>query len=154
MGRKGIGPDNTVFLFVSFEGPDAYSPAGGPEVRVDGPAKALASMGSPVPLFFIGDPRLRGEEMMRDGRLALHRWCQWISRYYPRGVYEGENEKLRDFNHSVPWFVSERLVKPAARSVHFFSGGENNHTTTRRQAGHQERGLYHPCSDVLVLPAI
>ncbi len=154
MGRKGIGPDNTVFLFVSFEGPDAYSPAGGPEVRVDGPAKALASMGFPVHLFLSRDPRQRGEEMMRDGCLALHRWCQWISRYYPRGVYEGENEKLRDFNHSVPWFVSERLVKPAARSVHFFSGGENNHTTTRRQAGHQERGLYHPCSDVLVLPAI
>ena len=119
MGRKGIGPDNTVFLFVSFEGPDAYSPAGGSGVRMDGPAKALASMAFPVHLFFIGDRRLRLEEMMRDGRLALHRWCQWISRYYPGGVYGGENEKLRDFNHSVPWFVSERAVKPSARSVIF-----------------------------------
>jgi hypothetical protein len=127
MGRKGIGPNNTVFLFVSFEGPDAGSLAGGPEVRVDGPAKTLASMGFPVHLFFSGDPRLRGEEMIRDGRLALHRWCQWISRYYPRGVYEGESEKLRDFNHSVPWLVSERVVKPAAMSVRFLSGGEKNH---------------------------
>jgi glycosyltransferase involved in cell wall biosynthesis len=116
MGRKGIGPDNTVFVVLSFEGPDAYSLAGGLGVRVDGLAKALASMGFPVHLFFIGDPRLRAEEMMMDERLALHRWCQWISQYYPRGVYEGENEKLRDFNHSVPWFVSERVVKPAARA--------------------------------------
>jgi hypothetical protein len=110
MGREGIGRDNTVFVFLSSEGPDAYSPAGGPEVRVDGPAKAMASMGFPVHLFFIGDPGLSGEKMMRDWRLALHRWCQWISQYYPRDVYEREHEKLRDFNHSVPWFVSERVV--------------------------------------------
>ena len=29
--------------------------------------------------------------------------------------------------------------------------GTKARTTTRQQAGHQERGLYHPCSDVLVL---
>ena len=127
MGRSGITPDDTVFVILSFEGPDAYSPAGGSGVRMDGPEKALASMAFPVHLFFIGDPGLRLEEMMRDGRLALHRWCQWISRYYPGGLYGGENEKLRDFNHSVPWFMSERAVKPSVRSVHLLSGGENNH---------------------------
>ncbi len=116
MGREGIGPQNTVFVILSFEGPDAYSSAGGLGVRVDGLSKALASMGFPVNLFFIGDPQLRGQETMMDGRLALHRWCQWISGYYPRGVYEGENEKLCDFNESIPWFVSERVVKPAARA--------------------------------------
>jgi hypothetical protein len=126
MGREGIGRDNTVFVFLSFEGPDAYSPAGGPGVRGDGPAKALASMGFPVHLFFIGDPGLSGERMMRDGRLALHRWCQWISRYYPRGACERGHEKLRDFSYSVPWSVSERVVKPAARSVHLLSGGETS----------------------------
>ena len=115
MGRSGITPDNTVFVILSFEGPDAYSSAGGLGVRVDGLSKALALMGLPVHLFFIGDPRLRGEEMMIDGHLALHRWCQWISGYYPRGVYEGENEKLFDFNESIPWFISERIVKPAVR---------------------------------------
>jgi len=115
MAYKAISPENTVFVILSFEGPDAYSSAGGLGVRVDGLSKALASMGFLVHLFFIGDPRLRGEEMMMDGRLVLHRWCQWISRYYPRGVYEGENEKLRDFNESIPWFISERVVKPAAR---------------------------------------
>jgi hypothetical protein len=44
----------------------------------------------------------------------LHRWCQWISEYYPNGVYDGENEKLFDFNESVPGFVTERLIDPAA----------------------------------------
>jgi glycosyltransferase involved in cell wall biosynthesis len=115
MRRKGIGLENTVFVILSFEGPDAYSMAGGLGVRVDGLSKTLASMGFPVHLFFIGDPRLRGEERMMDGRLTLHRWCQWISDYYPSGVYEGENEKLYDFNHSIPWFVSERVVRPALR---------------------------------------
>jgi len=115
MRWEGITPDNTVFVILSFEGPDAYSSAGGLGVRVDGLSRTLASTGFPVHLFFIGDPRLRGEEMMMAGRLALHRWCQWISEYYPRGVYEGENEKLRDFDESIPWFISERVVKPAAR---------------------------------------
>jgi glycosyltransferase involved in cell wall biosynthesis len=115
MRRNGIGPKNTVFVILSFEGPDAYSLAGGLGVRVDGLSKTLASMGFPVHLFFVGDPRLRGEERMMDGRLTLHRWCQWISEYYPSGVYEGENEKLYDFNQSIPAFVSERVVKPAVR---------------------------------------
>jgi glycosyltransferase involved in cell wall biosynthesis len=114
MGRRGIGPDNTAFVILSFEGPDAYSSAGGLGVRVDGLSKTLASMGFPVHLFFVGDPRLRGEERMIDERLTLHRWCQWISHYYSSGVYQGEDEKLYDFNESIPWFVTERVVKPAA----------------------------------------
>jgi len=100
VGWKGVGnrtqrhrPRQYGVSIVSFEGPDAYSPAGGSGVRMDGPAKALASMAFPVHLFFIGDPGLRLEEMMRDGRLALHRWCQWISRYYPgRRVRRRERE--------------------------------------------------------------
>jgi hypothetical protein len=126
MGCEGIGRDNTVFVFLSFEGPDAHSPAGGPTVGIGGPAEALASMGFPVHLFFIGDHGLSGERMIRDGRLSLHRWCQWISRYYPRGTCERGHEKLRDFSYSVPWSVSERVVKPAARSVHLLSGGETS----------------------------
>ena len=34
-------------------------------------------------------------------------------RYYPNGVYEGENEKLYDFNESIPWFVKDKVIKPA-----------------------------------------
>jgi glycosyltransferase involved in cell wall biosynthesis len=112
---SAITPDGTVFVILSFEGPDAYSSAGGLGVRVDGLSKALAAMGFPVHLFFVGDPRLRSEELTMDGRLDLHRWCQRISGCYPRGVYEGENDKLRDFNESIPWFISERIAKPAVR---------------------------------------
>ncbi len=115
MKQERITPENTVFVILSFEGPDTYSLAGGLGVRVDGMTRTLASMGFPVHLFFIGDPRLKGEETTKGRRLSLHRWCQWISEYYPRGVYEGENEKLFDFNESIPWFVSEHIVKPAAR---------------------------------------
>ncbi len=115
MRHPAITPDNTVFVIYSFEGPDAYSSAGGLGVRVDGLSRTLALKGFPVHLFFIGDPHLRGEEALLDGRLTLHRWCQWISAYYPRGVYEGENEKLYDFNESVPWYVKERIVRPAVK---------------------------------------
>lgn len=114
MRHRMMAPDNTVFVIYSFEGPDAYSSAGGLGVRVDCLSRTLALLGYPVHLFFIGDPRLRGEEALLDGRLVLHRWCQWISGYYPKGVYEGENEKLYDFNDSLPWYVSEHVVKPAA----------------------------------------
>ncbi len=116
MRHRMITPDNTVFVVYSFEGPDAYSSAGGLGVRVESLSRTLALRGFPVHLFFIGDPRLRGEEGLLDGRLTLHRWCQWISGYYPRGVYEGENEKLNDFNNSVPWYVSEHIVKPAVNA--------------------------------------
>ncbi len=113
MGYRGINPDNTVFVVLSFEGPDAYSLAGGLGVRVEGLTNALAAAGFPVHLIFIGDPRLAGEEQRLNRRLILHRWCQWISQYYPMGVYEGENEKLHDFNDSVPWFIAEHIVRPA-----------------------------------------
>ncbi len=115
MPHPAIAPDNTVFVIYSFEGPDGYSLAGGLGVRVDGLSRTLALMGFPVHLFFIGDPRLREEEALLKGRLILHRWCQWISAYYPRGVYEGENEKLHDFNDSLPWYVSESVVRPAVK---------------------------------------
>lgn len=113
MRYRTITPDNTVFVIYSFEGPDGYSSAGGLGVRVDGLSRTLALMGFPVHLFFVGDPGLRGVEALQDGRLVHHRWCQWISSYYPRGVYEGEKEKLQDLNDSLPWYVSEQVVKPA-----------------------------------------
>jgi glycosyltransferase involved in cell wall biosynthesis len=113
MRRKNITPENTEFVILCFEGLDHYSLAGGLGVRVDYLSATLAEMGFPTHLFFIGDPELNGEEVRHRGKLTLHRWCQWISRYYPNGVYEGENEKLYDFNESIPWFVKDRVVKPA-----------------------------------------
>lgn len=108
-----INPNNTVFVILSFEGPDRYSQAGGLGVRVTELSETLASVGYPTHLIFVGDPREPGTEPRQGGKLMLHRWCQWISKYYPEGVYAGENEKLYDFNESVPWFVMDNVVRPA-----------------------------------------
>ncbi|MDD5127895.1 MAG: glycosyltransferase family 4 protein [Dehalococcoidales bacterium] len=113
MKRTNLTPENTIFVVLSFEGPDGYSLAGGLGVRVTNLCRTLAKEGFPTHLFFIGDPRGQGEEMTNGGRLWLHRWCQWISEYYPVGVYQGENEKLYDFNESIPHFVTEHIIRPA-----------------------------------------
>jgi len=113
MKWKNINPKNAEFAILCFEGPDRYSVAGGLGVRVDNLSSTLAKMHFSTHLFFIGDPEGKGEEVRYNGKLSLHRWCQWISKYYPNGVYQGENEKLYDFNESIPWFVKERIVKPA-----------------------------------------
>ncbi len=130
MKRGSITANNTVFLLLSFEGPDHYSLAGGLGVRVTNLSQTLSYLGFPTHLIFVGDPRLKGEELSNGGKLILHRWCQWISQYYPSGVYQGENEKLYDFNESVPWFVMEHIIKPAvAQDKLVIILGEEWHTT-------------------------
>lgn len=109
-----INLDNAVFLILSFEGPDLYSKAGGLGVRVTELSGALAESGFETHLLFVGDPSLPGHEVLREGKLHLHRWCQWISKYYPDGVYQGEDYKLSDFNTSVPDFIRDQVVRPAA----------------------------------------
>ncbi|MBI4295546.1 MAG: glycosyltransferase [Chloroflexi bacterium] len=113
MRQTEINPENAVCVLLSFEGPDRYSLAGGLGVRISNLARTLADGGYETHLFFVGDPNGMGEEVTQKGKLVLHRWCQWIGRYYPNGVYQGENEKLWDFNESIPWFVTEHIVKPA-----------------------------------------
>jgi hypothetical protein len=97
--RLGI-PEHTQFHLLSFEGPDAYSRIGGLETRVSGLCQALVRAGHETHLWFIGQPDLPGYEL-RDG-LHLHRFCQWISRYHPRGVYDGQYNKVPDFAGSLP----------------------------------------------------
>ncbi len=110
-----IAPKNTEFVILSFEGPDKYySQAGGLGVRVAELSQILAEKGFKTNVIFVGDPNLPGQEVLLNGKLVLNRWCQWISKYYPVGVYQGENEKLYDFNETVPWFVLESIVRPAA----------------------------------------
>jgi glycosyltransferase involved in cell wall biosynthesis len=87
--------------------------AGGLGVRVANLSETLGDMGFPVHFFFIGDPKLPGEEVAQGGRLTLHRWCQWISQYHPNGVYDGEEGKLNDFNQSLPPFVVDNIAAPA-----------------------------------------
>lgn len=108
-----ITPENAEFILLSFEGPDLYSLAGGLGVRVTHLSCTLAEAGFGTQLFFIGDPHLPSQETRSDGRLVLRRWSQWISSYYPRGVYDGEDQKIADFNRSVPEFIVEHLVRPA-----------------------------------------
>ena len=109
-------PDNTLFILVSFEGPDAYSQVGGLGVRVSGLATTLAELGFETHLFFVGDPGLAGEESLVDGRLVLHRWSQWLSAGCPRGVYDGEWGKVDDVTRSLPPYVTDQLITPAVQA--------------------------------------
>lgn len=129
MTQTNITTENTIFVLLSFEGPDHYSLAGGLGVRITNLAQALADTGFETHLFFIGDPRRKGEETANGGKLIFHRWCQWISDYYPNGVYQGENEKLYDFNDSIPLYIADNIVKPAvAQDKMVVIMGEEWHT--------------------------
>ncbi len=98
------------FHILSFEGPDPYSRAGGIATRITGLTSALAKLGYETHLWFVGDPFLPGYE--REGSLHLHRFCQWISRHHPRGVYDGEHGKLNDYAASLPPYLMEHYLGP------------------------------------------
>jgi glycosyltransferase involved in cell wall biosynthesis len=108
-----ITPENTVFVLLSFEGPDVYSTAGGLGTRVTELSEALAAQGFTTHLIYIGDPTKPGVEERVNGKLILKRWSQWISKYHLNGVYDGEEEKLYDYNESVPYHIYEEIVRPA-----------------------------------------
>ncbi len=108
-----LDPERTVVVILSFEGPDAYSQAGGLGVRVKGLSRSLARMGYPTYLYFCGDPELPGEEEVEGGRLHLRRWCQWISAQHRAGVYDGEEGKIRDWNSSLPASLVNGVIAPA-----------------------------------------
>jgi glycosyltransferase involved in cell wall biosynthesis len=105
------------FHVLSFEGPDGYARAGGIASRIDGLTKALAALGFETHLWFVGDPDQPGHE--QHEALHLHRWCQWISRHHPGGVYEGEEGKRADFARSLPPFLMQDVLLP-----HLCTGGE------------------------------
>ena len=98
------------FHVLSFEGPDAYARAGGIATRISGLTQALAALGYETHLWFVGDPHFSGYEA-RD-ELRLHRWCQWISRYHPAGVYDGEEGKRLDYVASLPPFLLQEVLLP------------------------------------------
>jgi glycosyltransferase involved in cell wall biosynthesis len=103
---------DVTFVILSFEGPDSYSHAGGLGSRVTKLSTALAGLGFETHLFFIGDPGLPGYELATDRFLNYHRWCQWISRFHPAGVYDGEEGKLYDWDHSLPYWLEAELLQP------------------------------------------
>ena len=97
--RLGIR-EHTQFHVLAFEGPDPYSRIGGLETRISGLCQALVRAGLETHLWFVGEPDLPGYER-RDG-LHLHRFCQWISRYHPQGVYDGQYNKVPDYAGALP----------------------------------------------------
>jgi glycosyltransferase involved in cell wall biosynthesis len=113
---RASGSARTQFHLLAFEGPDGYARAGGLASRISGLSGALAAAGFETHLWFVGDPERPGEE--RCGRLTLHRWCQWISRYHPGGVYDGEEGKRRDYAASLPPFLLRTVLLP-----HLQAGG-------------------------------
>ena len=111
-----VTPQRTVFVLLSFEGPDEYSQAGGLGVRIKHLSRTLAQLGYETHVFFCGDPDLPGEETHEGGRLHYRRWCQWISARYRGGVYDGEDEKIRDWNSSLPLSLVNQVIAPAVAS--------------------------------------
>ena len=109
-----FAPGSTVFVLLSFEGPDVYSQAGGLGVRMKEMARALAGAGFETHLFFVGDPAAASIETVAGGRLTYHRWEQWLSALHPAGVYDGEDAKLWEWNRSLPGHLVDAVVAPAA----------------------------------------
>src|SRR5271165_7013030 len=99
-------------VLLSFEGPDRYSSIGGLGTRESAFARALGDAELETQLFFVGDPQLPSRETYAPG-VTLRRWCQWISAYHPRNVYDGEEGKVEDFTFSVPPVVMDEIVAPA-----------------------------------------
>ncbi len=105
-------------VLIAFEGPDRYASIGGLGTRVSQLARALGEAGSDVDLIFVGDPAMKPVEAF-SSNVTLHRWSQWISAYHPRNAYDGEELKVNDWLTSVPPFVVDEIVAPAA------AGGEH-----------------------------
>jgi glycosyltransferase involved in cell wall biosynthesis len=75
-----------------------------------GLTQALAAAGFATHLWFVGDPDLPGHDT--HNQVRLHRWCQWISRYHPGGVYAGEEGKHNDYTVSLPPFLLREVLLP------------------------------------------
>jgi glycosyltransferase involved in cell wall biosynthesis len=103
----------TRVVLISFEGPDRYASIGGLGTRVSQLAHALGTAGSKVDLIFVGDPAMKPTEAY-GVNVTLRRWSQWISQYHPRNAYDGEELKVNDWLQSVPPFVVDEIVVPAA----------------------------------------
>jgi glycosyltransferase involved in cell wall biosynthesis len=114
------------FHVLSFEGPDAYARAGGIASRITGLVSELAASDLDSHLWFVGDPERPGHEA--QGKLHLHRWCQWISAHHPHGVYDGEEGKANDFASSLPPHLMSELAPKLRRGQKAVILAEEWHT--------------------------
>ena len=121
------------FHMLSFEGPDSYSRAGGLASRADGLVRALAALNFETHLWFVGDPLLPSHES--DGPLHLHRWAQWVSAHHPRGVYDGEWGKHDEYARTLPPFLVDEVLLPAAR--------EGEHAVVLAEEWHTAHAVLH-----------
>ncbi len=137
------------FCIISFEGPDPYARAGGLGVRVTHLADTLAQRGHETHLFFVGAPDAPPTSTYHGGLLRWHRWGQWISVHHPSGVYAGEEEKLQDFNDSLPPFLVDTVIRPALEAGKLpVILAEEWHTAEALIRVHdrlQDAGLAHQC---------
>ena len=97
---------------LSFEGPDRYASIGGLGTRTTQLARALGAAGHEVDLIFAGDPHAKPVEAGPPG-VTLRRWSQWISAQHPRNAYDGEIEKVHDWEASLPAWILDTLIAPA-----------------------------------------
>lgn len=109
-----LTPESLDVVMVSFEGPDRYSQAGGLGVRARELCRATAALGHRTTLVFAGDPERPAEETVDGVRLV--RWAQDVSRRFPAGVYQGEEEKLAVLNASLPMHLADAVVAPAVKA--------------------------------------
>ena len=100
-------------VVLSFEGPDVYSFVGGLGVRVAELTQALSDSALDTQLIFIGEPDAPAVERVTP-HLELRRWSQWISQHHRDGVYDGEAGKVLDYGRSVPPYLIDELIAPAA----------------------------------------
>ena len=77
-------------------------------------ATALGAIGCVVDLVFVGDPANAATES--KGNVTLRRWAQGSSAHHPRNAYDGEREKIADWESSLPSFVVDQIVAPTAAS--------------------------------------
>jgi glycosyltransferase involved in cell wall biosynthesis len=100
-------------VLLAFEGPDRYASIGGLSTRVKQLARAFGNAGCTTDLIFVGDPAAAAVEPYAPN-VTLRRWSQWISSSHPRNAYDGEEQKVCDWVASVPPFVLDEIVAPAA----------------------------------------
>ncbi len=102
------------FALISMEGPDQYSQAGGLGVRVTQLGRALAALGFPTRVYFVGDPELPADEVREA--VEFHRIGQEISRQFPGGVYQGERLKVSYLAARFPLQLVEGWAAPQIRA--------------------------------------
>ena len=113
-GRSSAdGASRARVAILSFEGPDRYASIGGLGTRVSHLARALGAAGVTTDLIFVGDPHTApvedfGAERHAAALVAVDLGASSAQRLRRR------SGKDRDWEASVPGFVVDAIVAPAA----------------------------------------